>query len=120
MDVLLFTATTLIFHSPLQDGTPFWNEVTIIPVRVTPEGPVEQYVGTIDDVTERVELEAATKRAEEARRRAEMNELIARERAEAERDTSTYLFHEFRTDLQPVKKIPVQYPGGYLHVDYLW
>ncbi len=51
---------------------------------LAPDGPIMQYVGTIDDVTQKVELEKAKKRAE-------TDALVARGRAEAERDTATYL-----------------------------
>ena len=40
-----------------KDGTPFWNEVTIRAVRI--DSHIEEFVGTIDDVTEKIELEAA-------------------------------------------------------------
>ena len=40
----------------------FWNEVTINPVQAN--GRIEQYIGTVDDVTQRVSAEKAQKRAE--------------------------------------------------------
>ena len=88
-----FSGTVLNYK---KDGSSFWNEVTIVPVRICDQ--VEQFIGTVDDVTEKVELEeanrlaeAARHRAEIARERAEKAALVARERAAAERDTSAYL-----------------------------
>jgi len=40
-----------------QDGTPFWNEVSLAPVR-SADGLVTEYIGIQNDVTERVEAEA--------------------------------------------------------------
>ena len=42
-------------------GTPFWNEVTIRPVQTN--GHVEQYIGTVRDVTDKIRLEEAKKKA---------------------------------------------------------
>ena len=72
---------------------------------VVVDGRVQQYVGTVDDVTRQLKLEADKKRAERAA-------LVARGRAEAERDTATYLFHELRTDLQVVETAIVFDGGG--------
>ncbi len=54
-----------------RDGTPFWNELTVAPVR-DDDGEVTHYVGFQDDVTDRktaeiVAEERATKLAEERR-----------------------------------------------------
>ena len=88
-----FSGTVLNYK---KDGSTFWNEITIVPVRICDR--VEQFIGTVDDVTEKVELEeanrlaeAARHRAEIARERAETAALVSRERAAAERDTSAYL-----------------------------
>ena len=56
---------------------------------------VERFIGTVDDVTEKIELAAA-------KRGAEMAVLAAETRARAERDVTAYVFHEFRSDLQVV------------------
>jgi len=50
-----------------KDGTPFWNEVKLSPVRAE-DGALTHYVGTQHDVTTRVEAETA-RRAEEERYR---------------------------------------------------
>ena len=70
-----------------KDGTPFWNEVTIRPVRTN--GHVERFVGTVDDVTKITELDAA-------KRQADMDVVAAKARTEAERNITAYIFHEFR------------------------
>ena len=79
-----------------KDGSSFWNEITIVPVRICDR--IEQFIGTVDDVTDKIELEEANRRAETARHRAEIARkraetaaLVTRERAAAERDTSAYL-----------------------------
>jgi len=46
-----------------KDGTEFWNEVTVAPVR-SEEGDVEQYVGFQRDVTDRKERERELRRYE--------------------------------------------------------
>ena len=56
-------------------------------------GHVEQYIGTIRDVSDKIRLE-------EARKNAEMDKVAATAAAQAERDVTAYVFHEFRSDLQ--------------------
>lgn len=53
-------AETLLNHR--KDGTPFWNQVVVSPVRDA-EGRVTHHVGIQADVTRRVESEAAQRRA---------------------------------------------------------
>ena len=43
------------------DGSPFWNELSIAPVR-EPDGRVSHFVGIINDISERVEYEAQLER----------------------------------------------------------
>ena len=48
---VVHTQTGTLLHYT-KAGQPFWNEVTLVPVRV--DGAVERFVGTVDDVTARV------------------------------------------------------------------
>ena len=84
-------------------GTPFWNEITIRPVQTN--GHVEQYIGTIRDVTDKIRLEEANKKAE-------MDRVAAAATVQAERDVTAYVFHEFRSDLQVATNAVVFWNDG--------
>ena len=45
-----------------KDGTPFWNEIKITPVRDPASGKVIHFVGVLTDVTERIESQKALER----------------------------------------------------------
>jgi len=45
-----------------KDGTPFWNEIKITPVRDSVTGKVIHFVGVLTDVTERIESQKALER----------------------------------------------------------
>ena len=45
-----------------KDGTPFWNEIKITPVRDPATGKVIHFVGVLTDVTERIESQKALER----------------------------------------------------------
>jgi PAS domain S-box-containing protein len=53
---------TVVLLNHRKDGTPFWNQLTVAPVR-DEAGAVSHYVGVQDDVTSRVEREADRERA---------------------------------------------------------
>ena len=46
-----------------KDGTPFWNEIKITPVRDPATGKAIHFVGVLTDVTERIEAQKALERA---------------------------------------------------------
>ena len=52
----------VVIRNYRKDGTPFWNEVIITPVRDT-TGKLIHFVGVLTDVTERVESQKALERA---------------------------------------------------------
>jgi PAS domain S-box-containing protein len=54
-------SATVELQNYRKDGEPFWNEVTIAPVR-DPDGDVTHYVGFQNDVTDRKEAELALER----------------------------------------------------------
>ncbi len=54
---------TALVRNYKKDGAPFWNEVTISPIRGR-EGEVTHYVGVQSDVTARVECEATVRQSE--------------------------------------------------------
>jgi diguanylate cyclase (GGDEF)-like protein/PAS domain S-box-containing protein len=53
--------TNVVLRNYRKDGTPFWNDLEISPVR-TAEGTVTHYVGILNDVTDRVRYEEDLKR----------------------------------------------------------
>ncbi len=69
--------TTLLNHR--KDGTAFWNQVDLSPVRDA-DGHVTHYVGIQTDVTERVEADLALMRAFEAEQQARADAEAARAR----------------------------------------
>lgn len=85
-----FSGTILHYQ---KNDTPFWNDITIQPVYIN--GHLRQYIGTIRDVTEKVENE---KRKVEVQKKHATSEA----RHHAQRDITAYIFHEFRNDLQVV------------------
>ena len=62
-----------------KDGSEFWNQVDLSPVR-DPEGRIAHYVGIQTDVTVRVEAELETRRALDAEREARADAESARSR----------------------------------------
>ncbi|MCW2813403.1 MAG: putative light sensor protein, partial [Nocardioides sp.] len=62
-----------------KDGSEFWNQVDLSPVR-DPEGRIAHYVGIQTDVTVRVEAELETRRALDAEREARADAETARSR----------------------------------------
>ena len=54
---------TAVLHNYRKDGTPFWNEVTISPIR-NRDGVLTHFIGIQNDVTVRVEYEAKIREAE--------------------------------------------------------
>jgi PAS domain S-box-containing protein len=55
--------TTAILRNYRKDGTPFWNELSLSPIR-NRQGEVTHFVGIQTDVTARVEFEAALRESE--------------------------------------------------------
>jgi two-component system sporulation sensor kinase C len=55
--------TVAILKNFRKDGTPFWNELSLSPIR-NREGHVTHFVGIQNDVTARVEFEAALRESE--------------------------------------------------------
>ena len=78
------TSATVVLRNFRKDGTPFWNQVDLSPVRDV-GGTIAHYVGIQTDVTERVEAELETRRALVAERE-------ARADAEAARGRLSFLF----------------------------
>ena len=54
---------TVVLRNFRKDGTPFWNEISLSPIRNC-EGVVTHFVGIQTDVTTRVEFEAALRESE--------------------------------------------------------
>jgi len=52
-----------LFYSDRKDGTPFWNELVVTPVRDT-EGTLTHFIGIMKDVTQRKQIEASLERYE--------------------------------------------------------
>jgi len=57
------TEVTVVLKNFRKDGTPFWNELSLSPIR-NREGEVTHFVGIQNDVTARVEFEAALRESE--------------------------------------------------------
>lgn len=55
--------TMVVLRNFRKDGTPFWNELALSPIR-NREGAVTHFVGIQSDVTARVEFEAALRESE--------------------------------------------------------
>lgn len=55
--------TVAILRNYKKDGTPFWNELSLSPIR-SKEGEVTHFIGIQEDVTERVEFEQALRESE--------------------------------------------------------
>ena len=55
--------TTAVIRNYRRDGTMFWNELTLSPIR-NRDGVVTHFVGIQMDVTERVEMESALRQSE--------------------------------------------------------
>ena len=55
--------TTVVLKNYRKDGTPFWNELSLSPIR-NRDGEVTHFVGIQTDVTARVEFEAALRESE--------------------------------------------------------
>ncbi|MCW2813429.1 MAG: putative light sensor protein [Nocardioides sp.] len=78
------TSASVVLRNFRKDGSPFWNQVDLSPVRDV-RGTIAHYVGIQTDVTERVEAELETRRALVAERE-------ARADAEAARGRLSFLF----------------------------
>ncbi len=54
---------TVVLRNYRKDGTPFWNELSVAPIR-NRDGQLTHFVGIQNDVTARVEFEAALRQSE--------------------------------------------------------
>jgi two-component system sporulation sensor kinase C len=113
---------TVVLRNFRKDGSPFWNELSLSPIR-SREGQVTHFVGIQTDVTSRVEIEAALRESEKLAAvgrlastiaheinnplESVMNLIYLAERCETMAQTRAYLATADR-ELQRVKLITTQ------------
>jgi PAS domain S-box-containing protein len=94
---------TVILKNFRKDGTPFWNELSLSPIR-NREGVVTHFVGIQTDVTARVEFESALRESEKLAAVGRLASSIAHEINNPLESVMNLIYIAERTDCPPETK----------------
>jgi sigma-B regulation protein RsbU (phosphoserine phosphatase) len=97
------TECTVEIRNRRQDGTPFWNRLSITPVR-DDDGVLTHFIGVQSDVTERRETEEALRRANRTMRR-NLDEAAAVQQAWLPRSLPDVPGYEFAWQFRPCDEL---------------